>query len=83
MMLADQACQKSPIKKGREGAYSPTTLASATGAGVPHLAAFGDTSEGMEALLQFGSYFGGGSPFPATHGKVFISRPHCPLRQLT
>lgn len=64
MMLADQACQKSPIKKEREGAYSPPLPA------LPPVSDFGDNSKGLGTLLQYGSYFSTGSPFAGTGGRV-------------
>ena len=65
MMLADQACQKSPIRKNvREGAYSPDTI------GDRATSDFGEDTRGIGTLLQYGSYFTSGSPFLPSNNRV-------------
>ena len=70
MMLADQACQKSPIRKpvGREGTYSPPP--DQVGLLQPADAEFGDDSKGLGTLLQYGSYFNTGSPYAGPNPRV-------------
>ena len=72
MMLADQACQKSPIRKNvREGAYSPDTI------GDRATSDFGEDTRGIGTLLQYGSYFTSGSPFLPSNNRVTSFSHYC------
>jgi hypothetical protein len=76
MMLADQACQKSPIRKtGRDSSYSPP-LGTAPALN-PSMGEFGDDSKGMGTLLQYGSYFNTGSPFANPSNRVCLTVVLC------
>lgn len=65
MMLADQASQKSPIKK-RSGAVpdSPDYRVGPSGA-----ESFATDNSAMGTLLQYGSYFNMGSPLPVNNNR--------------
>lgn len=69
MMLADQASQKSPIKK-RSGAVpdSPDYRAGPSGEN-----SFAADNSAMGTLLQYGSYFNMGSPLPVNNNRVRAS----------
>lgn len=67
MLLADQACQKSPMKKGREGAHTPPIEPLAN---MPPVSNFGDDTKGMGTLLQYGTYFSTGAPFTGPGARV-------------
>lgn len=67
MLLADQACQKSPIKKGREGTLTPPTEPVAD---MPPVSNFGDDTKGMGTLLQYGTYFSNGGTFAGPGARV-------------
>lgn len=66
MMLADQACQKSPIRRsGGARPLSPDTTKEEN-----EDDNYGDNSTGMGTLLQYGSYFNMGSPVGGVNNRV-------------